>query len=66
MKSLANRLCMQLEETHMTKLKQNNYKMIEPTALECKTPIIYRGVIISENVLTFESTPVGYLQVFEV
>lgn len=25
-----------------------------------------RGVLVSENILTFKSTPVGYLEVFEV
>lgn len=66
MKQLADELCKQFEDTHITKLKLYNYKMIEPTALECKAPIVYRGVLVSENILTFESTPVGYLQVFEV
>ena len=46
--------------------KQFGYKMIEPTMLECKAPIIFRGVIIQENLYTFDASPVGYLQVFEV
>lgn len=66
MKKLADELCKKIEMTYVTKLKQYKYKMIEPTALDCNAPIVYRGVLISENVLTFESTPVGYLQVFEV
>ena len=50
----------------MTKLDVYSYKMIEPTRIECTAPIVYRGVLISENTVSFESTPVGYLQVFEV
>ena len=65
MKKLADNLCKQIETTYMTKLKQYNYKMVEPTALDCKYPIVYRAVLISENIFTFESTPIGYIQVFE-
>ena len=65
MKKLADELCKKIATTYMTKLHQFEYKMIEPTALECKAPIVYRGVLVSENILTFESTPVGYLEVFE-
>ena len=66
MTKLGEKLCKELAKTYMTKLDVYSYKMIEPTRIECTAPIVYRGVLISENTVSFESTPVGYLQVFEV
>ena len=66
MKNLADKLCKKLSTTYATMLNQFSYKMIEPTMFECKAPIIFRGVIIQENLYTFDASPVGYLQVFEV
>lgn len=65
MKNKADWLCNQLETTFMTKLKQYNYKMVEPEYLAADGPVVCRAVLISENIFTFESSPVGYLQVFE-
>ncbi len=65
MKRLGEKLCSEIEKSYITKLKQYNYKMIEPEHAGCESPIVYKGVQISENAFTFESSPVGYIQVFE-